>query len=1193
MSAGYRYEEIKQALVDDCENLAVRLLGEPEKRHSRKPWRWKGSDKLELTRTGKWRGFFRDWRAGRTYNAIAAVSLVLGMPYEDAARWAALDYLRWPDRSKTQETAADRQRREEAAAAAQDARKTREAEEAASEAREQGAKIDAVQALWSRAVPIAGTPAETYLKGRGIASDTWPDTLRWHPSKRWLLALSTSPEGDATAVQAIHLTDDGLPVKRENGSKIKLTHGVLRGGAVRFAGDASGPVIICEGPETALAVWYATGFEAWAGLGSISGVSVETVPHERIIVACPDDDPRGAPTIQAAKKAIKRWQGEGRTVLIATPYDTLRHDKSDHLDALAQYGRDYVAHRILDVLEPGIEFGAPEIPLGKARDELGEAVNQAMEQLVSEAIARQLDEESDDTSGLPDTSTIASQIGIRVSVGGGKTKEAIEAMVSGVARMRKELGPVTPSIVYAVPTHRLGGELIHRIEAEAAAQGVSVSVRIWRGREAIEPETGEQMCLDVPAVKAAQRAMLRPQDAVCKSADGACPFFSRCQYQAQRQASADIWLVAHASLFHERPKAIGQPAVLIVDEGIWQASLRGFDPQKTAVGFGCLQRHPRMLRQNVVGDDVLDVMNAADLRETRHKLVTALRSLDAQKGKHLPVAPLLDAGLTAEMCRRAMALEWMRLTTADIRPGMEGESFRRRTDELIEAQGDIRRLATMWQLLAEAIDSGKPASGRLSYELVKDGSGAEHEALVMRWSSGISQGWHAPTLHVDATLKPELVQHLFPRLRMAADIRVAAPHQRTLAVVGKAFSHRALTEERDVLKMWRAISLRARLTPGDTLVVVPKRAEDIIRAKETIPAHIHLLHHNGTAGLDSFGQVSRLIVVGRTLPPPAMVSAMTAAITGEVVAEIGTADGWYKVEMATVQARDGSTVTLPRERHLPGIPDAIRASVCEDQLIQAMGRGRGVNRTSDTPLEVEIWGDSEPPVDVDAFHLFEAPSKDEQAMAAGLWVEAARDISALHPSLGSENAFKLARKRLGSNSNKDTYWNMTPTSRETGEEEEMTALAQHFLRAGPHLRLAAYRKAGPGTRPGVAIWDARVYPDPKAALVAAVGDLAVWQELRWPGADAVAPPEPLETSQEPVEEVAVADPPPVPEAPVRPPQPVSGGILTAALNVSQASQVVVSRRFRPPARLMGSASETIIAAGFRERPTPWPTWGGP
>ena len=44
----------------------------------------------------------------------------------------------------------------------------------------------------------------------------------------------------------------------------------------------------------------------------------------------------------------------------------------------------------------------------------------------------------------------------------------------------------------------------------------------------------------------------------------------------------------------------------------------------------------------------------------------------------------------------------------------------------------------------------------------------------------------------------------------------------------------------------------------------------------------------------------------------------------------------------------------------------MRWSICEGELIQAMGRGRGVNRTAATPLEIDLLTDVVLPVTVDA-----------------------------------------------------------------------------------------------------------------------------------------------------------------------------------------------------------------------------------
>jgi putative DNA primase/helicase len=1171
---GYSYREIIDALSGDCDALALRLFGQPESKRKQE-WRWRRGG-FKLTRTGRHRGMFRDYRELRSYSPIGAAALALGMSYEDAARWAALDFLRWPDLSGRTYTAAEKTAHEKARGDAEAERRKRQTEAEAQQAADEAKRIEDAMALWRRAVPIEATPAAVYLRSRAIKAETWPETLRWHPSKRLLLALSTSPEGDATAVQEIHLDDAGKPVKREDGSKIKLTRGVLRGGAVKFPGKADGPVVICEGVETGRSVHWATGFEVWIGLGIIANVSVEAVPHDRTIIACPDDDARDAKTILAAKKAIRRWRAEGRKVLWVSPFDTLERGKGDHNDALVRHGPDYVARRFNAALHATVSrTGAATVEQG--RDELAEAIQRAMHRLVDETIRMSI---------TGSTSNDALQIGIRVDVGGGKTREAVAAMVRAIARLRAEMPGGVPAVVYSVPTHRLGAELEQRILAEAEAQGIRVTVRTWRGREAMDPETGSAMCGNLEAVKAAQKALLKPQEAVCESRRGQCPLLASCRYQGQRKATADVWLVPHAALFHERPEAIGQPALLIVDEGLWQSSLRGFDVVRTAVGFGNLMRPPKVLKENTVGDPVLDPFGTADLHEGRKLLLVALKNM--QKGP-VNISALLDAGVTEALCRQASGLEWKRLAGGGLRPGMDPEAFRRKAVELAEAQGDIRKLATMWRLLGEAIDGGAEAAGRVCLEMVKDASGAEHEALVLRWTASIAEGWNAPTLHIDATLRPDLVRHIFPRLEMAADIRLETPHQRTVAVTGKSFSHAALTDEKAVLRVWQAVRLRAAMTPGETLVILPKRAEDIIRAAGPVPDHIHVLHHNATQGLDRFGKVALLIVVGRTMPPPGVVSHMAAAITGQPVEDIGTADGWYRVEMATVPAKDGSAVTLPRESHLPGLPEEIRRAICEDQLLQAIGRGRGVNRTAADPLEVEVWSDAAPPVEVDAFRLYEAPTKDEAAVAAGIWAESAADLSALHPSLGTANAIKAARKRLGSLSNNTYHWETTPTSQQPEGQEEMTAQAQQFLMAGPHLRFAAYKKAGPGMRPGVMIWDSRTCPDPQAALSAAVGPLALWAEIRWPARPDTHHPAPAPEAVAPVRSVAQlvehrAPPPgPPPEPLTKPAASLPGlGLPPPPSPHRPAFSGFAGRR----TVALGAVSASVLTAGLAPRSPP-------
>ena len=1067
MTEYYRFSEINRALCVRAEELAVRLFGPPSRRYA-KTWKWEKGVKLELTTKGKYRGWYRDWRAQRSYTPIGAIGLARGLAYSLAADWAVTEFLGWSDLANC--SAEEKASRAKAFAEAELEWTRLQSELDARDAEDEAHRIREAMETWRRSVPLVGTPAELYLISRGIFAETWPETLRWHAAEQALLALSTSPEGEPTAFQEIRLDAAGIPLLGANGKKIKLTRGVLRQGSVKFGGLSDGPLVLCEGVETGLSVWLATGYETWAGLGLISQISLEAVPHDRVVIACPDDDPRGHPTLQAAKKAIGKWRREGRQVLQATPFEALMRDKGDFNDALQKFGRTYVAERLSRVLQPSVSAIVGARDVGEARAELSAAIERAIDRLTEEALRV--------NSGLLEVDE-TSQFGVKVSVGAGKTREAIAAVARAISRMRNE-GAGGKAVVYSVPTHRLGEELEGRLKDEAFRQGISLQVKTWRGREAKDPATGSPMCANLEAVNAAESATLDPQEVVCKSKRHHCRFFGTCAYQRQREARADVWLVPHASLFHRRPEAIGDPALLIIDESIWQSSVHGCGEHPVSVGFGALERGPTVLKKNSVGDLVMDPAGSADLKDARDRLLLALRAWDPKERCALPVAELRRSGITAEMCRTARGLEWDRRSKGDLRPGIEPAVFLEGAQKLASKQGDIRVLSTMWRLLAEALEADEETVGRVTFAMVDRG---HHKALTLRWAKPIAKGWLAPTLHIDATLRPSLVRHLLPRFELLADIQVATPNQRVTAVVGKTFSHRSLSDERSVRKIWAAVRGRACLTAGDTLVVMPLAAEDIIRAKERFPAHVHLGHHNSLAGLDQYGDVGRIIILGRTQPSPSAVSDIYAAMTGSPAPGTGTVDGWYSVSLVTVIAKDGSANTFNQDRHPQELAEDIRAAICEDQLIQVIGRGRGVNRTADTPLEIELWSDAEPPVEVDSIRQFEHPSRDEEALAAGVWLESAADLAKMMPALGTEAAIRADRKRTGSNSNIYSNWKVTPSS----ENILQAAYASNDI---PHLSKGYYQRQSQGCKPKAVVWDGRVIKDIWSALTDRVGQLA-------------------------------------------------------------------------------------------------------
>ena len=142
----------------------------------------------------------------------------------------------------------------------------------------------------------------------------------------------------------------------------------------------------------------------------------------------------------------------------------------------------------------------------------------------------------------------------------------------------------------------------------------------------------------------------------------------------------------------------------------------------------------------------------------------------------------------------------------------------------------------------------------------------------------------------------------------------------------------------------------------------------------------------------------------------------------------------------------------------------------------AVGRGRGVNRTAATPLDVHILADVALPLVHDTVSAWElvAPDVFQKMLLAGVAVDSPADAVALHPDqFGTANQAKLVFQRAGfkgQTSYKDPIREMT-------------------------LKSAAYRRPGRGRGWQQAWWlDALVSEDQARRLVeASIGPLAGWR----------------------------------------------------------------------------------------------------
>jgi putative DNA primase/helicase len=236
---------------------------------------------------------------------------------------------------------------------------------------------------------------------------------------------------------------------------------------------------------------------------------------------------------------------------------------------------------------------------------------------------------------------------------------------------------------------------------------------------------------------------------------------------------------------------------------------------------------------------------------------------------------------------------------------------------------------------------------------------------------------------------------------------------------------------------------------------------------------VEAVHFNALSGLDRWGGIGGMVVLGRTLPAPRTVELLATALTGRVPASNPEDAGWwYPMVERRMRLAGGRTAAVAMEAHADPIAEAVRWSICEGELIQAIGRGRGVNRTAVNPLEIDLLTDVVLPVTVDALVAWSdlRPTRRDLMALAGIVLENAADMAACFPDLWpSREAAKKDGQRKGTND----YYRDLYNSRMSPSSVEVT-----------------YRPEGSGHRARTARVDLARIPDPEAWLTNRLGPLA-------------------------------------------------------------------------------------------------------
>lgn len=776
-------DEIKEMLCDRLEALADALDYQPTSRRGH-DWRSgkRGSSSLIVqSRGGLKRGTYSNFEhLDKAGSPLDFIMVERGLTLAAAIQWAK-DWLGITPGAVRPETPAH--------VLEERARKRAEQEAEAEAHRRQ--RTDVASRIWAESVDPHGTPAVLYFERRGIILPSpAPDAVRWHSRSGAVVFAATTDDGTLQAVQRVFITLAGHKLnpdelERRRLSAVKMTIGPLDGAVIRLPAVPSqvetkpGPLLLCEGPETGLSVWLATGHETHIALGQIGKAASEP---ERLLVVCRDDDPIEAPADKAVRRAVQQWRASGTTVAIATPWPTRRHDKSDFNDTLIAGGNEAVAARIAAAMP---EPDAPSPPPGLPAAEASAAVSRAMEPFFADIQPVVGDQEQD---------TATPRVwGIRADVSVGKSHQYRRLAVATLRRLRA--AGDNRSAAIAIPTHKLAREqeelFAALIAAFRAESDDTLTVEIWRGRRADDPSRpGKKMCDDLDAVADAEAVGAEVQTAVCRQKkrgqeERTCPHFAVCSYQAQRRRTADIWPVPHELLFNEKPTTFGDLAFVIVDEAAWADGLEG---TSVAIDEG-REKHPQSLTLS------LDALGTSDKRPGDDRnadwmVLTDHRLHVRDMLRKLPDGPLprdIDWRMDEQHCLDARQLEFTRKINSQIVPGLP-RATRRALVEAAQGNRLMLLLARFWKALAVLrAESAPEQSGWLSLATIAGENGPQR-VLQMKGRRDPAAGWQVPTLIVDALLDAMLLRPFWPQIEVVADIRSAAPHQRIRQTTDRAFA---------------------------------------------------------------------------------------------------------------------------------------------------------------------------------------------------------------------------------------------------------------------------------------------------------------------------------------------------------------------------------------------------------------------
>jgi hypothetical protein len=650
------------------------------------------------------------------------------------------------------------------------------------------------------------------------------------------------------------------------------------------------------------------------------------------------------------------------------------------------------------------------------------------------------------------------RIGLRATVGLGKSTAARRHITDLVQRLAKN--GLSHRILNFVPSLTLADE------TAAAWRALGLKVAVLRGYEALNPITRSPMCGDLIAVRAAVEAGQFIQSSVCfRGKKQHCPMFANCAKQANRREvqEAQVVVAAYDAMFSGFAGDNQDFAMVLVDEACWGRSIEDINGLT-------IEALPHLGISGVTSSRKKDAQGAgfADVIASRQRLTTALVT---QAPGEVTAEALRVAGIDAGFCEEARRAEYAALPDAKLIPG-QSIANRKAALERSGRRALGLRVIGLWSAIGDLLAGEATAVGKVWLGGMQGKQGLR-PIRILRHKPIANDLARLPILHLDATLRQELAEVVLPGLEVST-VEARAAYQHVRLISGNFGKNtlcpdpRATADENqrranrlqecvDYVR-WHALRHQGRI------LVITYKAIEIAFAGIS---GVEVAHYNAVAGLDGWGDISALFLIGRPLPSSNDLAEITGALFDRSVC------GAYAPRDIGVALENGHASAIRATRHADRSAETLRAAICDDDIMQALGRGRGINRSADNPLEVHILADVVLPLAHQQVQAWDVVRPDimQRMLLAGLAVDSARDAAILHPQLfGTEKAADHAFRRGGFN----RLFPIRCIYRETA------------------VKSARYRKGGRGQGWQRATWISGEVVGARAKLEALIGPVAAW-----------------------------------------------------------------------------------------------------